>query len=147
MRWIDDTIRGLVDKYGTRDVFELCDCLEIEIRSVEPTNPILKGKKAFYYRYFDESKKEIIFLSFGLEDPFKEFVLMHELGHAVCNTDVLSAGFSSLNIGKYERHANYFALMLSHLEIDELELEGMTIEQIASYLELPIDPLKQITNL
>lgn len=144
MEWIDIIILGLIESYGTRDVYELCDCLGIEIRTVEPSNFILDGHEAFYYRNFHDN--EIIFISNELEDHIKDFVLKHELGHALCH-DEPSAAFSLVNIGKLERQANYFAFRLSDIKFDDVELQGMTLEQIASCLELPYEPLKQLVNM
>ncbi|GFZ30747.1 ImmA/IrrE family metallo-endopeptidase [Clostridium zeae] len=145
MQWIDNIVLGLVDEYGTRDVYELCDCLEIEIRGLDPSSIILNGHEAFYYRHFNGA--EIIFISNKLENPLKEFVLKHELGHALCHTGILSAGFLYSNIHKLEKQANYFAFKLSDISFDKVELREMTLEQIASCLEIPYEPLKQLVNL
>lgn len=145
MKWIDDIVTGLVEVYGTRDVYELCDCLEIQIRSLDPSNILLHGHEAFYYRYQDGT--EIIFLSNALENPLKDFVLKHELGHALCNADILSVGFTYSNVNKSERQANYFALKLSNIVLDEVDLREMTLEQIASYIGIPYKPLKQVISI
>lgn len=145
MKWIDDLILGLVEEHGTRDVYELCDILEIEIREVDSSNILLHNHDAFYYRYFNN--KEIIFISNCIDDRIKEFVLKHELGHALCHPDLLNAGYSLINIGKLEKQANYFALKLSNIYFDKVQLNEMTLEQIANCLSIPYEPLKQLVNL
>ena len=114
MEWIDSIVVGLIELYGTRDVYELCDALEIEIRAVSPSNIMLHGRESHYYRYFGD--REIIFIADTIQDGHeKDFILKHELGHALCNTDVTCAAYSNKNIGKIERQANYFAMKLSNL--------------------------------
>lgn len=138
MEWIDSIVIGLIEMYGTRDVYELCDVLEIEVRSAPPSNIMLHGHKSHYYRYFDNS--EVIFIDETLQaGPEKDFILKHELGHALCNPDITCAAYSNKNIGKIERQANYFALKLSNLEFDVVAMYQMTYEQISAYLHIPYD--------
>lgn len=144
MDWIDNIVLGLIEEYGTRDVYEICDALEIEIREVEPSNILLRGHEAFYYRDFNNN--EVIFIVNNLENRIKNFILKHELGHALCNTEILFAGFTHINIGKIERQADYFATKLSNLELDDVTMHQMTIEQIASCLEVPERAIRQLVN-
>lgn len=73
------------------------------------------------------------------------FYLGHELGHLILHYDKHNIRYP--NNGKVKRQANYFAFKLMNLSIDEVELYDMTLEQIASTLELPVEPLKQLVNL
>lgn len=139
MKWIDNIVLGLIERYGSNNVYELCDALNIKIINLNPNNILLKNKEAFYYR--DMGSKEIIFIRNNFEPLFEEFILKHELGHALCHPKLLYAGYS--NTGKLEREANYFALKLSNIKFDKIELEGMTFEQIATYMNVPFDILKQ----
>ncbi|MCD2345766.1 ImmA/IrrE family metallo-endopeptidase [Clostridium guangxiense] len=145
MEWIDNIILGLIDKYNTRNVYELCDYLGIKIKKLDSNNLILRKKDAFYYRDFQNN--EAIFIKNNLPLSLEKFILSHELGHALCNPDLLCAAFTFSNKGKFEKQANYFAFKLNNTKFDEVELEGMTIEQIASCLELPYEPLKQLVNI
>lgn len=138
MEWIDSIVIGLVEKYGTRDVYELCDALEIEIRPIAPSNILLHGHKAYYYRYFNDT--EIIFIDNTIEESSKkDFILKHELGHALCNAEITSAAYVNTNTGKIEKEANYFAMQLSNLELDEVSMYQFTYEQVAAYLHIPHD--------
>ena len=140
MKWIDNIVLGLIERYGSNDVYELCNALDIGIAKLNSDNILLKGKMAFYYR--DANNKEIIFIRNDLHPKLEEFILKHELGHALCHPSLLSAGYS--NIGKLERQANYFALKLSNIKFDKTELEGMTLEQIAAYINIPYKVLQQL---
>lgn len=143
MEWIDSIVVGLIELYGTRDVYELCDALEIEIRNVPTSNIMLHGRESHYYRNFDGY--EVIFIDETIQDgPKKSFILKHELGHALCNPDIACAAYSNKNIGKIERQANYFAMKLSNLEFDYVVMYQMTYEQISAYLNLPYDKVGEL---
>lgn len=143
MEWIDSIVIGLIEQYGTRDVYELCDALEIEIRSVPASNVMLHGCASHYYRYFNGA--EVIFIADNIKaGPEKDFILKHELGHAVCNAEILCVAYSNKNLGKAEREANYFAMQLSNLEFDNTALYQMTYEQISAYLQLPYDKVSEL---
>lgn len=142
MKWIDDIILGLIDKYNTNDIYNLCDYLNIKIIKLNSKNVLLKGKEAFYYR--DVNNKEIIFIRNDLELNLEKFILKHELGHALCHPSLLYAGYS--NTGKLERQANYFAFKLSNIKFDETELEGMTLTQIATCTKIPYSILKTVKS-
>lgn len=144
MDWIDDIILGLVDQYNTTDIYELCDAEFIEIIKLDSSNILLREKDAFYYRDFED--KEVIFIRNNLHPLIEQFILKHELGHALCHPDLLGAAYTFSNKGKLERQANYFALKLSNLSLDEVELREMTLEQIACYVGIPYEPLKQLVD-
>jgi len=147
MDWINNIILGLIDTYSTNNVYELLDFLRIKIIKLEKTNIMLNHNEALYYRNY--LGDEIIFIKNDLSPNYERFILSHELGHALIHTSLSSASFSNsfLNIGKLEKQANYFAIRLSNIKFNEEELECMTIEQIASCLELPYEPLKQLVNI
>ncbi len=147
MEWIDEIIMGLIDMYGTNDIYEIYDCLDIRIVKLDKNNITLRNNDAFYYRNY--LGNEIVFIRNDLLPPFEKFILAHELGHALLHTRVLTAAFNKdlINVGKLERQANYFALKLENIMFDEVELREMTLEQIASSLELPYKPLKQLVNM
>lgn len=142
MEWIDNIILGLIDKYNTNDIYNLCDYLNIKIIKLNSKNVLLKGKEAFYYR--DKNNKEIIFIRNDLDLNLEKFILKHELGHALCHPNLLYAGYS--NTGKLERQANYFAFKLSDIKFDEAELKGMTLTQIAAYTKIPYSILKTVKS-
>lgn len=143
--WIDLAIIGLFEKYETEtnDPYELCDLLEISIYKVDPEHSYLLGNNAVYMRkYFDG---EAIFIRNDLNENHEIFYLRHEIGHAVLHVNVEDS--SLCNKPKLEQQANYFAFRLGNISFDVIELHEMTIDQIASCLEVPLDPLKQLTEI
>ena len=146
MHWIDEIVLGLIDTYNTNNPYELCDELNIFIIKLEAENKLLQGNQSIYIRNF--YGKEIIFIRNDLNKNHELFYLRHELGHAVLQPDIQhSSNKKLLNIPKFEKHADYFALRLSKIDFDEIYLHQMTYEQIASCIEVPSRALKQLVNL
>lgn len=145
MIWINDIVDGIIDMYNTNSPYELCRHLNIRIQKLEKNSYLLNGNDSIYYRnYYGH---EIIFIRNDLYGYDEEFKLRHELGHAILHTSIPSSQY--INYGKLERQANYFALALKGVRFDLIknEIKGMTLEQIASYIEVPYEPLSQLTNL
>lgn len=141
--WIDEIVLGLIDKFDTSNIYELCESMGIEIVKLEPTSIMLQAKEAYYYRDFDYN--EVIFIRNNLHPLLEQFILKHELGHALCHPDVLHAAYTFSNIGKLEKQANYFAFKISNITLDEVYLKEMTLEQIASYVGIPYKVLQQVS--
>lgn len=145
MEWIDDIILGLLEKYNTNNIYEICRGENIKIVKLNPDNILLSKKEACYYRDLDDN--EVIFIRNNLPLEKEQFILKHELGHALLHPDVLSAAYSFYSTGKLERQANYFALKLSNICLDKIELENLTLEQIAAYVGVPYEPLRQVLEM
>lgn len=141
-QWIDHCIYGLMDYYGTNNIYELYANLQIEIVWFPADNIILQGKDAVYYRDFQG--REIVYLQEGLKVEYEKFVLSHELGHAILHTDLLQAAYSQgmMNKGKLERQAHYFAVKLLDITIDPVEHANLSSEQIAGALYVVEDCLE-----
>lgn len=135
--WIDQILNGIEESYDTINIYDLYDILEIEIQRLEKNNILLRGNESFYYRNF--LGREVVFIRNDLNIYLEKFILAHELGHAILHTYVYKAAFNKdlINIGKLEKQANYFAFKLLNIDLDPIEFEGFTIEQIASSLYLP----------
>lgn len=135
--WINDILEGLQETYNTTDVYELCDYLKIKIIKLEPNKILLRDNESFYYR--DYFGNEVIVIRNDLDLPLEKFILAHELGHALLHPGAYEAAFNKnlINTGKLEKQANYFAFKLLNLELDPIEFNGFTMEQIASSLNLP----------
>lgn len=144
--WIDDILEGIKDTYNVNDIKEIYDSFDIEIIKLEPGNVLLKGNESFYYRSF--FNKEVVFIRNDLHEVYKKFILAHEFGHALLHTDVYKAAFNKnlLNIGKLEKQANYFAFKLLDFNLDPINFEGFTIEQISSSLYLPKECFKSVAD-
>lgn len=143
MEWINNTVKGLLDVYNTNSPYDLCRYLGILIQKVNFNSFILYKKPSMYYRNYYGN--EVIFIRDDLYGKEEEFILRHELGHAILHTNISSSNFN--NIGKLDRQANYFALALTGIQFDSISMEGMTLEQIASCIEVPYEPLYQLVNL
>ncbi|WP_244269552.1 ImmA/IrrE family metallo-endopeptidase [Natronincola ferrireducens] len=148
MEWIDEVIMGLLDLYGTRNVYELYDALEISMVKLPEDNVMLQGNEGIYLR--DYLDGESVYIRDDLDPEYEEFVLAHELGHALLHTDIHTNFFNGIpNRDKLDRQANYFAIKLLDFEgrLDSIALEGFTIEQIASTLSLPMMGLAMIKEM
>ncbi|WP_374212506.1 ImmA/IrrE family metallo-endopeptidase [Tissierella sp. MB52-C2] len=67
---------------------------------------------------------------------YEKLVLAHELRHVLLHIEVTKSAYNSklINRGKLEKQADYFALKLLDISIDEISYEGYTQEQIAEDL-------------
>lgn len=140
MEWIDQLIVGLFDIYNTNDPYDILDEMEVEVIKVEKSNPMLLRKNCTYVIELNK-----IFIRDDLILNHELFYLRHELGHILMHLDV--SNMFIINDGKIEREANYFALKLSKINFDEIELYQMTLEQICCSLELPYNAVNQLVNL
>lgn len=146
MEWIDQIIVGLLEIYDTKDIYELYDCLEISIVYLDEDNILLQGHDAVYHRSFLD--QETVFIKKGLPTEYKRFILAHELGHGILHTNMAQSAFSPLaNLDKLEKQANYFAVKLLEVKLDNIELEGFTMDQVASSLELPMECVEVIKEI
>lgn len=127
--------QGLVERYGTRDPFELCDYLNIfVIRCDLPEN--IYG---FYQRMFGS---QIIYLNSMLGLGRQRVICAHELGHAVLHEDVNSLFLQeqgAVLMAKYEREADLF---LGELLLGDLEEEFDDVYQAAAQTGVPERILK-----
>lgn len=143
MEWIDEIVLGLIDTYGTNDPQELCDAMGIDVVQLNDASPILRDENSLYIREYDEM--EIIFIKESLQPDLKNFYLRHELGHAVLHPDLKCSYRGGLiNFLKLEKHANYFAFKLSNYDLEQIEIEGMNISQVASYVRAPKEVLYEV---
>lgn len=144
--WIDDILVGIENNYGTNNIYDLCESLEIKVILLESSSVLLSGNDSFYCRNF--LNQESIFIRNDLSLNCEKFILAHEVGHAVLHTYMCGSTLNRklLNTGKYENQANYFALKFLNIEFDEIELKEMTLNQISSCLGLPCAPLLQLVN-
>ncbi|SHJ24932.1 protein of unknown function [Clostridium cavendishii DSM 21758] len=140
--WIDTIVMGLKETYDSNDIYTLYDYLNIQIVKLESRNILLHGNEAFYNRNFLD--REMVFIRNDLDLNIEKFILAHELGHALLHTKALQSAFNKnlTNIGKLEKQANYFAFKLFDIELNPIELDGFSLNQISSYTGLPCEILK-----
>lgn len=144
LKWIDCYVTGLIEAYGTNDVYELYDCLRITINKLDPDNILLGGNEALYNRDFNN--KEIVFIRNDLNRKYERFVLAHELAHAIIHTNSYIAAYDKtlLNQGKLERQAHYFALKLLNINPYNQYYMDYTIDQISCVLCIPSKYLTKV---
>ena len=139
MKWIDEVLTGMVESVGSNNVYEILDHLNIYHFQVDKDSELLQGNQAIYNRIGDF---ECIYYSDDI--PNKEYVLAHELGHAILHIEESQMFYNPLlNKGKLEKEANYFAvkLLYSNLEIED----GIeTYQQLANKLGIKEDFIKFI---
>ena len=137
MKWIDEILTGMVESVGSNNVYEILDHLNIYHFQVDQDSELLQGNQAIYNRIGDF---ECIYYSDDITN--KEYVLAHELGHAILHIEESQMFYNPLlNKGKLEKEANYFAvkLLYSNLEIED----GIeTYKQLADYLGIKEDNIK-----
>lgn len=140
--WIDEYIKGTTEYCNSTNIYDIYECLDINIVKLNKNNILLQGFEALYQRnYFNG---EIVFIRDDLDYQYEKFVLAHELGHALLHTETYTAAFNKdlLNKGKFEKQANYFALSLLNIKIDSIDFEGYTIEQVSKALYVSEESLK-----
>lgn len=95
------------------------------------------------YKYIKRNK--VIFVNSCLTESEQHFVLIHEIGHAILHPKsncFFSNATNYLNKVKIEYEANVFLAEFSIYDIDESELNGYSINQIASKFNVPVEIVK-----
>lgn len=113
---IPEVVRGLIEKYETRDPFEILRCLDVVLVFYP-----LDGVNGFY-QYFQ--RNNIIYIDERLSDVMKLLVCAHELGHMQIHKKVNTIFMDTRTnfcTSKYEIEANRFAvnLLIADEEIEE----------------------------
>ncbi|WFA10379.1 ImmA/IrrE family metallo-endopeptidase [Tissierella sp. Yu-01] len=134
LSWIDEYINGVIEYCSSRDIFEIYDSLSINIRKVDKDDLLLRGNDAVYVRNF--LGIEAVFIRDDLPLQYEKFVLAHELGHAILHVEIATAAYSNklINRGKLERQADYFAIKLLDIKLDDVYHYELTARQIAGGL-------------
>lgn len=134
LSWIDEYVEGVIDHCYSEDIYEIYSNLDIHIIKVDKNDNVLKGNDAIYIRSFYGI--EVVYLRDDLPPQYEKFVLSHELGHAILHTEIASAAYSNKLIvkGKLEKQADYFAIKLLDIKLDDVGYEGMTAGQVAGDL-------------
>ena len=136
---IHEIAEQLVRRYGTRDPFELAECLNIEIMHSDKMKK-LKGMYLYILR------NPYIVINTNSSEQIQRIVCAHELGHDRMHRDLAARGaiqevslFDMATRPEYE--ANVFAseLLLADEEIVELLEKGYDAFQMASELASDIN--------
>ena len=107
-KWISNIVIGLIETYGTNDVYLLCNFLNIEIMEL---NSIYKDKSFFLCNKYGD---RYIFIKSNIESNEKQVLIAHELGHALlhANFDISHYCQETSNKENLEFQADYFASQL-----------------------------------
>lgn len=135
MQWIKDIVEGTIEYYGTRNVKELAEMLDITVIHKEFVKPGMKA--SLYKNVYNDC---FIYLSNTLNEQEEKYILAHELGHILLH-DISCEFYSTsmINKSKLEYQANYFAslLLLDKSSIDKYSIENFSIDQLSAYFEIP----------
>lgn len=129
----------LKKKYSTNNPFELCDYLNIKVMFED-----LGNINGFYQ---SAPKNKIIHINKNLDYHSQVITCGHELGHALFHSklNILFLERNTFMIkNKFESEANYFMieLIVDNDIFTKEEFENMTIEQIATSINMPVELLK-----
>lgn len=98
---------SLIRKFNTNNPFVIADHLSITILYSD-----MKNTLGFFNIY---KRSKFIHLSNQIPESLEAFVCAHELGHAVCHTDINTPFLKRhtlFSVDKIEREANTFAVEL-----------------------------------
>ncbi|WP_080875590.1 ImmA/IrrE family metallo-endopeptidase [Oceanobacillus timonensis] len=133
---IEKKVNQLVDKYGSRDPFEICRVMGIDIIYM----PLGKSRKGFFSRLY---RTAAILINEDLSYEKQKTTCAHELGHIILHSE-LNAAFLNSNTyqitDKYEIEANEFML---ELLFNENEPYPITIEEATEEYGIPEQLLKK----
>lgn len=136
MVWIKKIVEDLVNKHGTNNPYEIAEEKNIFVFERDMHEDILG-----FYKYIRRNK--FIFINSNLTKNQKIYTCSHELGHSEMHPRIDTPFLRKntlFSIDKIEGEADRFAveLLLSDSLITEY-LERMTIQDIASLHELPLE--------
>ncbi|MDO4662855.1 MAG: ImmA/IrrE family metallo-endopeptidase [Tissierellia bacterium] len=140
--YIYNEAKDLINSAKTRDVYELCDYLDIHIYK----NSNLKKLLGFYT--IVNGRKAIVVNS-NKDDLTQRQVIAHEIGHAVLHNDYIEnysmiKEFELMDMRtKPEYEANVFAshILISDKDIEDVSMEYDDYQSIASALGVNINML------
>lgn len=144
LSWIDKYVDGVIEHCYSRDIFEIYNTLNINIAKVDKDNSILQGNEALYIRNY--LGIEIVFIRDDLPYKYEKFILSHELGHAVLHAEIAQAAYNNklVNKGKLEKQADYFAIKLLDVKVDNVCHEGLSINEVAKDLYVSEESLEYL---
>lgn len=130
-----ELVQKLSDKFKTYNIYELCDCLDIDIMHT------YLGDETYGMSQLSR-RIRMIHINTLTPEYLNEFVVAHELGHILMhndfNTPFLKVGTIGV-VNKIEREANEFAtaLLLQKLNLDDYDL--LTVQQANAICQIPTE--------
>lgn len=131
IEYISEKVNFLIEKYDTRDPFELCKEMDIHVHYMDLGTAL----KAYY---FYQSRIKNIVINSRSGSIVRRILCAHELGHAVLHGELAAMrGFQEMElfdaIVPTEYEANIFA---AELIIDDSELLPLLNDQEKSFLRI-----------
>lgn len=127
--YIDEVVAGLKEYAGSERLRDILYALNIKIEAVPPEYVLLQGSPACYRKTLEGI--EVIYLSDAVTEEEKEFIVGHELGHAVLHSETGLVYYSPFQkLGPLEAEADYFAVRLLNLSPERVQ--GFTVQDYSA---------------
>lgn len=122
MNTILKTSEDLISKYGTSNVRELADILNIDLNHKN-----FKNKRTESCLIKNYNNHFSIFLKNGLDYRYENFLIAHEIGHFVLHHDESISFYflKGMYKGRLEREANKFACCLLFSDLNKEDLQDI----------------------
>lgn len=132
---IDKKVSELKDKVNSTNIKDYLDYLNIKLIVTDKVTT----------QFTQNKDKKIIYLNKDIPEDLREFVIAHEIGHAILHNHELMH-YSPLTISKsnIERQADYFAFKLLDKKIDPTY--EYTISQYSKILGVNEEIIKCVTE-
>lgn len=138
MRKEKQAVIELIKKYKTTNVYELCDCLNIDVSFSNI------GQLRGFYRYL--KRNYFIVINKNLSEKRREFVCAHELGHLILHKDE-NRILMDTNIhipNRLENEANRFAIYLVFESLEKWQLRDYTNNELSCITGIPLKYLNEL---
>lgn len=132
-KFINDTVKTIVGRYGTADPFTIAEKLNIEVEWCELGDHPL-GDTVY------EGKDPIILLNNKIKySPQRYFTIAHEVGHVVMHADLNGYYTGRLSYGPLEMQASKFASsLMGLLFMEEHDRFPETMQELKRTYGLPM---------
>ncbi|EPY04579.1 hypothetical protein PAALTS15_24210 [Paenibacillus alvei TS-15] len=130
---VEKNVRSLIRKYKTNCPFQLAQYLNIQVRTAD----LGKSTRGLY---FHKLRRRYIVINSELPFEWQRFVCAHELAHDRLHKGIghfFTEQHTLFHVGKFERQANQFALLL--LLHDQECLLGETREMYCARNDIPAE--------
>ena len=138
MRKEKQAVIELIKKYKTTNIYELCDCLNIDVSFSNI------GQLRGFYRYL--KRNYFIVINKNLSEKRREFVCAHELGHLILHKDE-NRILMDTNIhipNRLENEANRFAIYLVFENLEKWQLRDYTNNELSRITGIPLKYLNEL---
>lgn len=136
---IDIIVLGLIEKAGGNDLRDVLAELDIKLIKVDVNRPILRGALAVYV---NSTQRETIYISRDCPEETRNFVIAHEMGHAVLHSDGLIHQQFHKKDTKQEEEADYFATRVLNYSLEIID--GYTVEDYSKLLGIKESAVKYV---